>query len=261
MSKRNEFEEKALERAKLERAAYSGNYEAMRKLGWDPNLMNDKTAAKPINSLGIALKSTTEVVDPKIRAERIAAYKAEKKEQEEKERKERRAELLSQVVESEVPILEALESEIGQQFSQQTSIGILSNHRQGNTKMGFTVDSEKHITGLGLSDHYNQLRTLPESIGQLNRLEILGLQQNNFETLPESIGNLLSLRELDLRFNHISTLPESIGNLLSLRKLDLDNCPIKILPESFGNLKLEWIGINKKLLDKKSKRLIKQAKK
>ena len=89
------------------------------------------------------------------------------------------------------------------------------------------------------------LRTLPESIGNLRSLQKLYLSNNNLEHLPESIGNLRSLKTLDLSENSLQTLPDFIGNLRSLTLLDLTNNSLQTLPESIGNLHaLERLYLN-----------------
>jgi hypothetical protein len=45
---------------------------------------------------------------------------------------------------------------------------------------------------------FNQLRTLPEAIGQLFQLQKLKLSGNQLSALPETIGQLSELQELAL---------------------------------------------------------------
>ncbi|OJJ22408.1 hypothetical protein BKI52_06925 [marine bacterium AO1-C] len=86
----------------------------------------------------------------------------------------------------------------------------------------------------------NFLQTLPESIGNLSKLEYLDITNNLLRTLPESFGNLKSLKTLKLTGNQLNSLPESFGNLESLEILELsetnDQMP-DIFPDSFSNLK------------------------
>ena len=77
--------------------------------------------------------------------------------------------------------------------------------------------------------------TLPESIGQLQNLQVLDLERcKNLTTLPESIGQLQNLQKLDLgNCEKLTTLPESIGQLQNLQELNLFRCEnLTTLPES-----------------------------
>lgn len=78
---------------------------------------------------------------------------------------------------------------------------------------------------------WNDLTTLPESIGDLTQLTYIDIQFNNLTTLPESIGNLTSLEYLSLYNNSLTTLPDSFANLVNLKVLDLD-----------GNNWLAWLN-------------------
>gem|GEM_PF-2081873 len=87
---------------------------------------------------------------------------------------------------------------------------------------------------LDISD--NQLKTLPDSIGNLANLEYLLVDENQLKTLPVSIGNLANLKELHVCYNQLKTLPVSIGNLANLQKLVVMNNQLKTLPDSIGDL-------------------------
>eukprot|EP00960_Hanusia_phi_P051265 760685-Hanusia_phi.AAC.5 len=60
---------------------------------------------------------------------------------------------------------------------------------------------------------FNQLQTIPSSIGSLMQLEQLWLQDNDLESLPPQIGNLTKLSVLTLTGNRITELPESLKGL------------------------------------------------
>jgi internalin A len=82
----------------------------------------------------------------------------------------------------------------------------------------------------------NTIQKLPECIGQLTRLEKLDLRRNQIEYLPETIGGLLSLEELLLSENRLTVLPDSIGHLSRLRKLTLLDNALRSLPDRMRNL-------------------------
>lgn len=79
------------------------------------------------------------------------------------------------------------------------------------------------------------MRTLPESIGSLGKLQKLSLNYcEQLEQLPKSLGKLSSLLELDLGYTALKELPASIGELVSLRTLSVSN--IKRVPDSITKL-------------------------
>ena len=90
------------------------------------------------------------------------------------------------------------------------------------------------LTTLDLS--YNQLTSLPDSIGMLTSLTILYLSNNQLTSLSESIRKLTSLTTLDLSYNQLTSLADSIEMLTSLTDLDLSNNQLTSLPESIGML-------------------------
>jgi len=84
------------------------------------------------------------------------------------------------------------------------------------------------------------LKELHPSIGNLNKLEILGVPDNKLTKLPKEIGNLKNLIFLNIKGNHIEEFPDEItlldssngGNLYSiaLNKKDISE-------ENFNKLK------------------------
>jgi len=88
----------------------------------------------------------------------------------------------------------------------------------------------------------NELISLPNEIGNLSNLVYLVANFNNITALPESIGNLSNLNFLDLGYNEIEYIPESIGNLSNLQYLWIFDNYLTTLPESICNLNLDWNG-------------------
>jgi len=80
------------------------------------------------------------------------------------------------------------------------------------------------------------IHTLPESVGNLDMLEVLDLNSNSLTALPEALGSLRNLRELRLFRNGLIRLPEDVGGLLRLRVLVLSSNDLTELPESFADL-------------------------
>lgn len=79
------------------------------------------------------------------------------------------------------------------------------------------------------------MRTLPESIGSLGKLQKLSLNYcEQLVQLPKSLGKLKSLLELELGDTALKELPASIGDLKNLRSLNVSS--IKKLPDSITKL-------------------------
>lgn len=68
------------------------------------------------------------------------------------------------------------------------------------------------------------------------RLIVLGCWGFSLFEIPQSIGNLTKLENLNLGFNNISNLPESIGNLTNLNFLSFFNNHISSVPNTFERL-------------------------
>ena len=100
---------------------------------------------------------------------------------------------------------------------------------------GVSCTADRRVNLICLS--FNNLNgDIPESFGNLARLQTLHLWENQLGSLPESFGNLSSLQELYLWDNQLSSLPDSFGNLSSLQELYLWDNHLSSLPESFDNL-------------------------
>jgi hypothetical protein len=103
----------------------------------------------------------------------------------------------------------------------------------------------------------NNVKTLPESFGNLKKLHTLNLVFNkNLKTIPDSFGNLESLKFLSISGGDFQTpnilefLPEGFGKLNNLQQLNLSSNNLSELPKSFKDLKsLQYLNLsnNKKL--------------
>jgi len=114
--------------------------------------------------------------------------------------------------------------------------------------LGF-VAAGGHVTYLTLK--CQELPALPESIGNLQNLEVLNVVYNRLDALPKSIGTLGALRELFFDHNQIAALPNNIGALRSLRSLSISENNLTELPDSFGALEsVELIFVRKNQLDR-----------
>ncbi|MBN1602128.1 MAG: leucine-rich repeat domain-containing protein [Chitinispirillaceae bacterium] len=114
----------------------------------------------------------------------------------------------------------------------------------------------------------NNIRSLPEDLGSLSKLEVLTFSRNQISYIPKSINGCTALRKLDctsnrihklpeqffecrklvdlyISSNHIAKIPVQLGMLDSLRWLFADNNAIASLPESLSDLEnLQWLSIS-----------------
>jgi Leucine-rich repeat (LRR) protein len=64
-----------------------------------------------------------------------------------------------------------------------------------------------------LSAWDNEISSLPDSIGSLQRLQVLILAGNRLAAVPPSIASLTQLRTLDLGHNQLTTLPSRMPDV------------------------------------------------
>ncbi|CDW99679.1 hypothetical protein [Sporisorium scitamineum] len=76
----------------------------------------------------------------------------------------------------------------------------------------------------------NQLVVLPDTLGELKRLEMLSCSNNLLATLPESIGDLKALKELLVHNNNLKTLPQSLWFCESLTHINLGSNLLESFP-------------------------------
>ena len=115
------------------------------------------------------------------------------------------------------------------------------------------IIKQRRISQIWIMGH--NLEELPKSIGMLDSLKILNLNNNRLTNLPKEIGRITSLEELLLRKNTITKLPKTIGNLTRLQRLDLTRNKLNILPRSITKLKkLKYLNLNFNNLQNLSKK-------
>lgn len=98
-----------------------------------------------------------------------------------------------------------------------------------SNKLDFLPYSITHLTNLRVLDaRLNCLRSLPKDLDNLTKLQVLNVSQNfqYLEGIPDSIGLLASLTELDISYNKITVLPYTIGCLAKLQKLSVEGNPL-----------------------------------
>lgn len=85
------------------------------------------------------------------------------------------------------------------------------------------------------------LEVIPESIGNLKRLQELSITGTDIVTVPDSIGKLQYLADLNLSFNKIQTLPNTLQELIRLKRLLLHNNQILKFPLLSPSIQELWI--------------------
>jgi Leucine-rich repeat (LRR) protein len=102
---------------------------------------------------------------------------------------------------------------------------------------------------LELNLSHSKLQTLPESIGEIPKLQLLNCSYNMLISIPDSIGNLTELTHLKCSHNNIELLPESVCDLETLKVLNCGYNKLIDLPRSIYKLqKLEEVRCTKNLL-------------
>lgn len=69
----------------------------------------------------------------------------------------------------------------------------------------------------------NKLKSLPNSVGKLNKLRFFEIENNDIEILPGSIGELSDLTELNLHNNNLKIVPDSIKSVCTNRAIFTEN--------------------------------------
>jgi hypothetical protein len=80
-------------------------------------------------------------------------------------------------------------------------------------------------------------RVLPDTLGNLQRLEELDLGRNGIRGVPPQVASLRGLKKLSLDYNDIHDLPAFVGELQNLQELSLNANGGMRLPQSLANIK------------------------
>ncbi len=93
--------------------------------------------------------------------------------------------------------------------------------------------------------------TLPKELGELDRVRIMRLNNNNFcDTIPRELGNCSALENLYLEYNNLSgAVPDEIANMPSLVDLALANNEIDGIPNFTGAPVLNELYLDNNHLD------------
>lgn len=80
----------------------------------------------------------------------------------------------------------------------------------------------------------NIIEIIPDSFINLNKIEIINVSKNKIQTFPELNINL---KELKCNNNNISVFPETFLNLLNLEILEISNNQIEEIPKDIDRMK------------------------
>jgi|GEM_PF-1433865 len=97
----------------------------------------------------------------------------------------------------------------------------------------------------------NQIKRLPDFIGNFAYLQQLFLSGNQLETLPETVGKLQYLEHLSIATNKLTALPASLKQLKRLKILVLYENKLTLLSDELGSLsRLEELYLHQNQLKK-----------
>lgn len=81
-----------------------------------------------------------------------------------------------------------------------------------------------------------RLKSFPEEILKLKKLQYLDISKNSISELPDSISVLADLQYFACSKTGLKTLPKEIGRLSNLEYLNLNQNDLQYLPPQIGNL-------------------------
>ena len=111
-----------------------------------------------------------------------------------------------------------------------------------------TIGNLSRLTMLGA--HNAHLSQLPETFGNMDSLKYLYLGSNQLHFLPANFGHLHNMRYLNLQENQLQQLPTNFGEMNKMKVLLLGENQLEALPENFGNLtSLFYLDLNGNYLE------------
>ncbi|MEO9966798.1 MAG: TonB family protein [Reichenbachiella sp.] len=136
-------------------------------------------------------------------------------------------------------------SSSSQNFSMVNSLSNVNTPKDVSYSIHGAIDN-KDKTKLVLSNQY--LRKLPKSIGELEHISYLDLENNKISSIPIEIKLLLNLEEVYATSNKIADLPFEFSSLKKLKILGLAYNKLEFIPEPIyylENLEMLDLGDNK----------------
>jgi len=83
----------------------------------------------------------------------------------------------------------------------------------------------------------SKIKSLPETLAQLQNLEELDLGRNGLRSVPPQIASLAKLKKLGLDYNDLRELPPFVGDLKNLEELSLNSNGGVKLPQTLSGIK------------------------
>lgn len=136
------------------------------------------------------------------------------------------------------------------------SIGKLSNLKELNLS-GALDPRFTH----GPYDTTEPIKELPQTISNLQNLEVLDLSRNGLKEIPPPVFVLHKLKVLRLDYNNITTIPSSISQLTNLKELNISLNATAKLPESIKALKGLKVNLAYETLDEPTNKELADQKK
>ena len=81
--------------------------------------------------------------------------------------------------------------------------------------IGVSADAEDRVIALDLHDN-DLTGPIPPELGNLSRLESLGISDSGLAEIPPELGNLSRLESLGIGYNDLTEIPPELGNLSNL---------------------------------------------
>ena len=104
------------------------------------------------------------------------------------------------------------------------------------------LSEENTVEGIGIRNY--SLEEIPESMRNIDKLNVLILDNINLKSLPEWFSEFKHLDFLSFYKNNLKSLPDNFSNLDFIGVLDLSYNKISYLPESFGNIELQHLFLS-----------------
>ncbi|MCO5250323.1 MAG: hypothetical protein M9949_02745 [Candidatus Kapabacteria bacterium] len=112
--------------------------------------------------------------------------------------------------------------------------------------MGSIPDCIGDLTNLKVLGLYNNgIKVIPEAFFKLKNLDYFISLENAYEFIPDKFDRLVSLRYLHIYNANMSKIPPSLFTLTSLISLSFADSPIDSIPDEIGNMiNLEDLNFN-----------------